>query len=171
MTYKDELIKSMEYLSKDDRTIFIGQEADTFYGTMKTIPIDKIIETPIFEDTQLGISTGLSLEGYVPISLYTRMDFFILAMNQLVNHLDKIEDMSSGKFIPKVIVRVLVGNKTPIDPGPQHYQNYTDAVKLMVKNINIVELTRKEDIFQSYKSALESDKSTVLVELKELYHT
>ena len=41
-------------------------------------------------------------------------------MNQLVNHLDKIEIISKGNFKPKVIVRVLVGSKKPLDAGLQH---------------------------------------------------
>ena len=53
----------------------------------------------------MGISTGLALSGYVPVTCYPRFDFLLLAMNQLVNHLDKIRVMSNNEFQPKVIIR------------------------------------------------------------------
>ena len=59
----------------------------------------------------MGISTGLALQGYIPITCYPRFDFLILAMNQLVNHLDKIRHMSFDEFKPRVIIRTSIGSK------------------------------------------------------------
>jgi pyruvate/2-oxoglutarate/acetoin dehydrogenase E1 component len=73
------------------------------------------------------MATGLALEGFVPITCYPRFDFFILAMNQLVNHLDKMREMSEDKMQPKVIIRVAVGSKKPFSAGPQHTQDHTEA--------------------------------------------
>lgn len=160
----------MKYLAKQKNVLFLGQEADNFYGTMKNVSKDKIIVLPIMEDTQLGMSIGLSLMGYIPISLYTRMDFFLLAFNQLINHLDKIEEMSEGEFKPKVIMRVPVGETFPLNPGPQHTQNFTILLKDNLKNINVVELKNKFDILSSYKKALIDDKSTILIEYRDLYN-
>lgn len=168
-TYKDELMRAMKLFAKNRDTIFLGQEADTFYKTMIDIPKDKIIIMPVMEDAQLGMSIGLSLMGYIPISLYTRMDFFLLAMNQLINHLDKIEDMSDGDFEPKVIIRVVIGETYPLNPGPQHTQDFTELLRNNLKNINVVKLENKDDIVPAYKQALLADKSTILIELKDLY--
>jgi hypothetical protein len=44
------------------------------------------------------MSIGLAMQGYVPITCYPRFDFLILAFNQLVNHLDKIRQMSPYAF-------------------------------------------------------------------------
>ena len=38
----------------------------------------------------MGMAIGLSLSGFIPVCCYPRFDFFILALNQAVNHLDKI---------------------------------------------------------------------------------
>ena len=95
MKYKDELIRSMEFLALDQRTIFIGQSVkfsgNAIFNTLESIDDSKKIETPVFEDVQMGLSTGLALNGFVPITCYPRFDFLICASNQLVNHLDKIE--------------------------------------------------------------------------------
>jgi pyruvate/2-oxoglutarate/acetoin dehydrogenase E1 component len=169
--YKDELIKAMGVLAKDNRTIFLGQEIITngFYKTMGEVPVDKMVELPIIEDVQMGMVTGLSLMGYVPISLYTRMDFIILAMNQLVNHLDKIENMTCGDFKPKVIIRTVVGEKLPMNCGPQHTQDFTEVLRCALSSIKVITLTDSDMIVPSYINALDYSGSTILVEYKEMY--
>ena len=168
--YVEEIKKAMSLLAKDPDTIFLGQEAETFYHTMEHIPREKILEMPVMEDAQLGISIGLSLKGYTPISMYTRMDFFILAMNQLVNHLDKIKSLSGGEFNPKVIIRVCIGYDYPLLAGLQHTGDYTEALKQIVKEIKVVKLDRPEDIVPAYEMALNSDKSTILIEDRRKYY-
>lgn len=94
----------MEFLAEDPRVLFLGQSVkysgNSIYNTLKTIPDDRKIETPVFEEVQMGLSTGLALEGFVPVTCYPRFDFLLLAVNQLVNHLDKMEEMTQGAFCP-----------------------------------------------------------------------
>ena len=119
------------------------------------------------------MSTGLALEGFVPITIYPRFDFFILACNQLVNHLDKMNDMSKGEMKPRVIMRVSVGSKNPIDAGPQHTQNHTEALRKMLTDVHIVELTEADQVFPAFVEAYEREdsKSTLIVEHGEYYGT
>ena len=84
----------MSFLAKNKKTIFIGQSVNysgnAIFNTLSHIPKNKKIELPVFEEVQLGLSTGLALNGFIPITCFPRFDFLILAMNQLVNHLDKM---------------------------------------------------------------------------------
>lgn len=172
MTYKEEIIKSMKYLADNDKTIFIGYNisyGSQIYDTMKEIPESKKIEFPIAEDMQMGVSIGLAMEGYIPVTVYERMDFLILALNQLVNHLDKIEEMSKGVFKPKVIVRTIVGAKKPLNPGLQHSQDHTSLLVTCLKNVDIYRLGNTTDVIEYYKKAAESDRSSILIEYKEYY--
>lgn len=173
MTYKDELTKAMEFLGNQDKIIFLGQSVgcsgNAIYKTLEKVPTQKKMEMPIFEDTQMGMSIGLNLEGFIPISIFPRMDFFITAMNQLENHLDKIKEMSNSEFNPKVIIRTAIGSASPLYPGIQHCSDYTDALKSILKNINVIKLTNSRDILPEYKKAFESDKSTILIEVSDLY--
>lgn len=173
MSYRDEIVKAMDMLGEDPRVIFIGQNvvysgATTVHETLKGIPAEKKMELPVMEDLQMGISIGLALEGYIPVSIYPRMDFLMLAMNQLVNHLDKIEEMSCGRFNPKVIIRTCVGSKAPLNPGPQHCQDHTSGVDFLLQTVEVVRLTREERILPAYQRALVTDHSTILVEMSEL---
>ena len=49
----------------------------------------------------MGIAIGLSMSGYIPICIFPRFNFLLSAINQIVNHLDKIKDYSDGEFNPK----------------------------------------------------------------------
>lgn len=65
----------------------------------------------------MGMSIGLALGGFLPVSTYPRFDFLLLAFNQMINHLDKFPIITDKQFYPKVIIRVLVGAKKPLDDG------------------------------------------------------
>ena len=176
MGYKDELIRSMEWLAKKKKTIFLGQSikysGNAIYNTLKTISDDKKIEVPVVEELQMGMSTGLALDGYVPITCYPRFDFLLLACNQLVNHLDKINYMSKGAMKPKVIIRTSIGARKPLDGGIQHTQDHTEAFKKLLKNINVVSLIEPNEIFSAFKLAYErkDSKSTLIIERGDFYN-
>ncbi len=174
--YCTELKRAMEYLAQDERTLFLGQTvahpgSRFTYKTFVDIPLEKRLELPIMEEAQMGISTGLALAGYIPVSIYPRFDFLLLAANQLVNHLDKMEAMSEGQFTPKVIIRTVVGATLPIHPGPQHAQDHTEAFRRMLTNVDVVRLESPEAIMPAYQAALASPRSTLLVELGNLHYS
>lgn len=175
--YKQELIRSMEYLSKNKKVIFMGQSVsytgNAIYNTLATIRASKKLELPVFEDVQMGMSIGLALEGFVPVTCYPRFDFLICAMNQLVNHLDKIRRMSNNDFKPRVIIRTSIGSKIPLDGGIQHTQNFTKIFKETLKEINVVNLVKPEQIFSEYRKALKrkDSKSTLLIENGDFYNS
>ena len=138
MKYKEELIKSMKWLGEKDNTIFLGQatafSGHAISGTLSDVPKDKLIELPVMEELQMGMSAGLSLEGFIPISIYPRFNFMMLSINQLVNHIDTMREMTKSQLIPRVITRVAVGAKKPLDGGSQHTQDFTESLKNMLTN-------------------------------------
>ena len=79
MSYKNELIRAMEWLARKEDTIFLGQackvSGHAISSTLEKVPDEKRIELPVFEEMQMGISTGMALEGFVPITMYPRFDF------------------------------------------------------------------------------------------------
>jgi len=176
MGYKDEIVKSMDWLAAKKDTIFIGQSVsysgNAIYNTLKSVPEKKKLELPVIEELQMGLSTGMALEGYVPITCYPRFDFLILCCNQLVNHLDKIKFMSKDKMNPRVIIRTSIGAKKPLDGGIQHTQDHTEAFKNLLTNIDVVLLDDAQEIFPAFKKAYErkDSKSTLIVEWGDYYN-
>ena len=176
MKYADELTKSMTYLSKDPRTIFLGQAVEypgtAMTNTLKSIPKNKLYELPVAEEMQLGISNGLALNGYVPVSIFPRWNFLLLATNQLVSHLDKFNIMSQGQFKTKVIIRTSIGSQRPLHPQHQHIGDFTEAFKKMTTTIEIIKLREPKDIFPAYRKAFlrKDGKNTILVEYGDFYN-
>ena len=177
MKYKDELIRAMNWLGEKEDTFFIGQavaySGHAISSTLDKVPQTKRHEMPVAEELQMGMSTGLALEGFVPITVYPRFDFFILTCNQLVNHLDKMREMSKGEKTPRVIIRVSIGAKKPLDAGVQHTQNHTEAFKGMLTEVDVVLLEEPEQIFPLFQHAYErqDSKSTLIIEYGEYYGT
>ena len=117
--FKTAVNAAMLMLAMDERTVFVGQsvryDGAAIYHSLEGIPIHKRVEFPVVENLQLGYCTGLSLAGKLPICIYPRMDFMLLAMDALVNHLDKLPAFG---WKPKVIIRARVGQRKPLDAGP-----------------------------------------------------
>jgi pyruvate/2-oxoglutarate/acetoin dehydrogenase E1 component len=165
----------MSWLGQQANTLFIGQ-AVAYAGTSMTatlsgVPREKLLEFPVAEEFQLGASIGLALAGFVPISIYPRWNFLLLATNQLVGHLDKLPIYSNGGYRPKVIIRTAVASKTPLDPQIQHVGDFSDPFRQMLRTIEVIELDRPDKIFPAYRKAFERDdgRSTLLVELTNRY--
>jgi pyruvate/2-oxoglutarate/acetoin dehydrogenase E1 component len=173
LKYKDELTKAMTYIGNRSDTIFIGQQivyaGNPMSTTLSGVDKNKMIELPVMEETQMGMSLGLAITGRTVVSFYPRWDFIISATNQLVNHLDKFELMTGKKV--NILIRLGKGSDTPLDPGHQHKGNYFDEFKSICKNITFHNLTEASHIFDTYKNALKDGGIHVLVEYPELYNT
>ena len=173
--YKDALTESMTLLGQKEDTIFIGQQVLWHGNPMSTtigeVPKDKLIELPVMEESQMGMSLGMAMFGKFVITFYPRWDFLICATNQLVNHVDKIGLMSKGEWTPNMIIRLGKGSDKPLDPGHQHRGNYIEEFKSMCPNINIVDLKNHNQILEAYNTAYRNGGITLLVEYPELYYS
>src|SRR5215472_8834215 len=176
MKYFDELKRSMIFLAQDPRTIFLGQAVavagTAMTNTLKDVPKDRLIELPVAEEMQMGMATGLALTGLVPVSIFPRWNFLLLAINQLVNHLDKIHVMSNGGYKTKAIIRTGIGSQRPLHPQHQHVGDFTEAIRAMCTTIEVIRLDEPSDIYPAYQKALwrEDRRSTLLVEFGDYYN-
>jgi pyruvate/2-oxoglutarate/acetoin dehydrogenase E1 component len=171
MTYLDELSRAMEELGRWPWTIFMGQAVGCpgtgMTQTFKNVARDKLLELPVTEDMQLGMATGMSLAGYMPICVYPRINFMMLAMGQLVLHLDALPRYS--RYKPRVIIRTAVATAVPLDPGHQHLGDYSGALRDMLETVKVVNLTEVGQVFGAYMEATEAPRSTLIVEYVSLY--
>jgi len=176
MKYFDEMCRAMEMLGRDPRTIFMGQAVacpgTAMTNTLKNVPREKLLELPVAEEMQMGMSTGMALTGVVPVSIYPRWNFLLLAVNQIVGHLDKLPAMSEGGYRPKVIIRTGIGSERPLHPQHQHVGDFTDAFRLMCKTIEVIRLDEPKDIYPAYEKALtrEDGRSTLIIEYGDYYN-
>ncbi|MEY4333532.1 MAG: Prochlorococcus phage [Bacteroidota bacterium] len=170
--YKDALTKAMTDLASLDDSIFIGQQiiyaGNPMSTTLGNVPKEKMIEVPVMEETQMGMSLGLAIAGKRVITFYPRWDFIVSAANQLINHVDKFELMTGKKL--NLIIRLGKGSDTPLDPGHQHKGNYIEEFKSICKNIEFHDLKNWGDIELAYTYAMKEGGIHCLVEYPELYY-
>ena len=81
---------------------------------------DRIIDTPVSELACTGASVGASLFGYRPIAIHPRMDFMMLAVDQIINQAAKWSLMLGGQVSPTVTVRAIINRGG--EQGAQHSQ-------------------------------------------------
>ena len=88
----------MDFLGQFDDTVFLGQSVavagTAMRNTLLNIDQNKLVELPVEEDFQMGLSIGMALSGMIPISIFPRWNFLLLATNQVVNHLDKLKELT-----------------------------------------------------------------------------
>ena len=175
MKYFDELKRAMDFLARDPRTVFIGQAVavagTAMTNTLKDVPRERLIELPVFEEMQMGMTLGMALNGSVPVSIFPRWNFLLCGINQLVNHLDKVQVMSNGGYQTKAIIRTGIGSERPLHPQHQHVGDFTSAIRSMCSTVEVIRLDEPADVFPAYEKALLRDdgRSTIVVEYGDYY--
>lgn len=172
--YKDSLTESMTFLGQQEDTVFIGQQilwpGNPMSTTLGNVPKEKMVEVPVMEESQMGMSLGMAMAGNFVVTFYPRWDFLICATNQLVNHVDKLKLMSGGQWDVNMIIRLGKGSDKPLDPGHQHKGNYINEFAEMCPNIQVISLKNWENIEKRYKKCYEDGGIHVIVEYPELYY-
>jgi pyruvate/2-oxoglutarate/acetoin dehydrogenase E1 component len=173
MKYLEALTESMTWLSHQPRTIFLGQNMmnkQSPHGkSLEYVSPDLIIDLPVAEEMQMGMTLGMALDGMIPISIFPRWNFVLCAVNQLVNHIDKIPLM--GDFPATSIIRTAVGSDRPMHPQCQHTGDFTLGIKSMCSTVEVIELHDVDDILPAYQHAYyrKDNRSTLLVEYGNFY--
>jgi pyruvate/2-oxoglutarate/acetoin dehydrogenase E1 component len=169
--YFTELSRAMEMIGSHPRAVFMGQAVacagTAMSRTLAGVPKNKLIELPVAEDMQMGMAIGAAMNGDMPVCIYPRFNFLLLAMSQLVLHLDKLPLYS--RYRPRVIIRTAIATPDPLDPGPQHLGDYTEAFELMLTTVVVRRLDDAARIVPEYMDATQRLESTLLVERTELY--
>jgi pyruvate/2-oxoglutarate/acetoin dehydrogenase E1 component len=171
--YLQSLTDVMARLATEQDALFIGQSivagGTVAHRTFAGVPAEQLIEMPVFEETQCGIAIGLALAdpSRPVLCFYPRINFLLLAMNQLVNHLDKMHLYAGVN--PRVIIRTAVAHDRPLDPGPQHTGNYVVGLRGLCRNIPIIAPRSASDVALAYEFAGGRPGPTIIVEHMELY--
>ncbi len=113
---------------KDKKVICYGLGIDDpkrIFGTTKKLKEkfgqNRVFDTPTSENAMTGVAIGLGLNGYKTVMVHQRLDFFLLAMDQLVNSAAKWHYMFGGKKNVPITIRLIVGRGW--GQGPTHSQS------------------------------------------------
>jgi deoxyxylulose-5-phosphate synthase len=167
--YMDAVRLSNETLAREG-AIFIGYNVRhaSAYGALKNIPDDQRLETPVAENLMLGISMGMSLEGFRPVVFFERHEFVLNAMDAIVNTLDVIEAISDGEFCMPVIIKAVAGSIKPFYAGLTHARDFSDAIRNFV-HFPVYEPQTGSEVVSAYELASQAKGPVMISEKKELY--
>ena len=117
-----------EALALDERVICYGLGVPdpkgvfgTTLGLQETFGEERVFDMPTSENGMTGVAIGAALTGLRPVLTSQRLDFFLLAMDQLVNNAAKWHYMFGGKASVPITIRLIVGRGW--GQGPTHSQN------------------------------------------------
>jgi len=169
LSYKDAIYLEMKKLS-DLGYIFIGYNVanGNAMGTLASVPDSQKIETPVAENLMVGLAIGMSFEGYKPVVYFERHDFMMVAMDALVNHLDKIERISHGEFKTPVIIRAVAADGGPFYSGITHSQDFSSLFKSCLE-FPVIDPQNGHEVIKAFEGAIKSGRPTMVIERKSLY--
>jgi len=169
ISYKDAVNEAMTELGREG-AVFIGYNVlkGDAMGTLKNVPIEQKIETPVAENLMAGLAIGMSFEGFIPVLYFERHDFMLVAMDAIVNHIDKIERISHGEFRVPVIIRAVTADAGPFYSGITHSQDFTKMLKAAV-SFPVYDPENGKEVLDAFKKARFSGRPALIVERKSRY--
>lgn len=173
MTFQQAITERCTAYAKDASVRFIGYNTvygSRMYGTLNHVEPTQCIESPIAENLMVGMAVGMAIDGLLPVVCFERHDFALLGLDALVNHVDKLPLMSGNKFKLPVIIRCIVGGRTPIDPGPMHRQDYTRALQCMLRFTPVRSFSTKYGLDAAWNEVGKTQSgAVVIIEHKDDY--
>ena len=169
ISYKDAVAKMMTEFGEDGM-VFIGYNVarGDAMGTLKNVPMEQKLETPVAENLMCGLAIGMSFEGFKPVLYFERHDFMLVAADAIGNHIDKIERISHGEYKLPIIIRAVEAFGGPFYSGPTHHQDFTSLLKELV-DFPVLDPVTGVDVIKAFKGAKESGRPAIIIERKSRY--
>lgn len=129
LTFAQAINEALHIAMKlDPKVLCYGLGADdpkhifgTTEGLQEQFGMERVFDTPTSENAMTGIGVGVAIAGYRPVMIHQRLDFFLLALDQLVNSAAKWHYMFGGQMTVPIVIRLIMGRGW--GQGPTHSQN------------------------------------------------
>lgn len=161
-----------EEMTRDETTVFFGEDVADFGGTYKTsrglkdLFGDRVFDTPIAEPTIVGAAVGMALAGLRPIPEICFADFMSVAFDEIYNKMGKWRWMHGGMFDMPITLRMAVGIAG--GAGPEHSQS-PQAHFMHAQGLYVVIPSTPYDAKGLLKTAIRDDNPVLFFEHKLLY--
>jgi acetoin:2,6-dichlorophenolindophenol oxidoreductase subunit beta len=162
-------------MKKDPRVLLVGEGvADptgifgTTKGLQKVFGRDRVIDMPVSENGMTGICIGAAINGFRTIMTHQRIDFALLAMDQIVNSAAKWHYMFGGAVRVPLTIRMLIGRGW--GQGSQHSQSL-QATFAHIPGLTVVMPSNPADAQGMLVAAVRQDNPVIIIEHRWLYNT
>jgi pyruvate/2-oxoglutarate/acetoin dehydrogenase E1 component len=160
-------------MARDPAVVCFGLDVDdpkaiqgTTRGLLEKYGPERVFGTPLAEDAMTGVAIGMALAGLRPIHVHIRMDFLLLAMNQLVNIAAKASYMYGGQVHVPLVVRSMIGKSW--GQGAQHSQGLYPLF-MQIPGLRVAAPTNPHDAKGCLVAAIREDDPVMFVEHRLLY--
>ena len=174
MKYSEAIRDAQAVMMRQDKRVFVcglgvpapGEVFGSTKGLKEEFGDKRVFDTPASENGTLCLLLGASLQGMRPIMVNQRLDFFLLALDQLINHASKWKYMFAGRQEMSVWVRLIVGRGW--GQGPQHSQSM-HALFAHIPGLKVAAPATPYDAKGMIISALQEGGPVVMLEHRRLY--
>jgi len=135
-------------------------------GLVEKFGPERCFDTPLCEDTMMGFGLGAAINGMRPINVHIRMDFLLLAMNQLANMVSSYRYATRGKLDVPMVIRTVIGRGW--GQGFQHSKSMY-SVFAHIPGLKVVLPTTPRDAKGLLISAIRDDNPVIFIEHRWLY--
>jgi len=172
--YAEALNEGLAQAMAEDSRVYVmglGVPAPTgIFGTtsglLERFGPQRVMDMPSSEAAITGIGLGTTVMGDRPVIVHMRVDFAILALDQMFNQVAKWHFMYGGKLRAPMVFRVIVGRGW--GQGPQHSQSL-QAMFAHVPGLKVVMPSTPYDAKGMTIAAVRDDAPVVIVEHRWLY--
>lgn len=176
MTYRDALNLALKEEMRHDPSVFVlGEDVALYEGSFKVtrgllaeFGEERVKDTPISENTIIGVSVGAALGGLRPVAELMTVNFALLAMDQIVNHMAKIRSMFGGQAVVPMTIRMPGGGGSQL--GAQHSQSL-ETYFMHCPGMHVLYPSTPADAKGLLKSAIRSNNPVIFLEHELLYNS
>jgi pyruvate/2-oxoglutarate/acetoin dehydrogenase E1 component len=174
LSYVDAVREATDLeMARDQSVIVFGLDVDdpkaiqgTTRGLLENYGPERVFGTPLSEDAMTGATIGMALAGLRPIHVHIRMDFLMLAMNQLINVAAKSRYMYGGRVSLPLVVRAMIGKSW--GQGAQHSQGL-HSFFMHVPGLKLAAPSNPHDAKGCLIAAVRDDNPVLFIEHRLLH--
>ena len=162
-----------EEMRRDEDVFIMGEDVAVFQGSFKVTEglLDefgekRVRDTPISENSIVGMGVGAAMGGIRPIVEIMTVNFALLAMDQIVNHAAAIPYMFGGQVRVPLVIRMPGGGGHQL--GPTHSHSF-EALFLQIPGLLVACPSTPADGKGLLKAAIRDDNPVVFIEHETLY--
>jgi pyruvate dehydrogenase E1 component subunit beta len=174
MRYREALNQAMREEMRADESVFLmGEDVGVFQGAFKVsegmleeFGEKRVRDTPISENTIVGMGVGAAMAGLRPIVEIMTVNFALLAMDQVINSAAHIHYMFGGQARVPLVVRFPQGGGHQLGPTHSHTM---EAMFLHVPGLLVAVPSTPADAKALLKAAIRDDNPVIFIEHESLY--
>ncbi|HEX9078516.1 MAG TPA: alpha-ketoacid dehydrogenase subunit beta [Desulfuromonadaceae bacterium] len=176
MTYRDALNMALkEEMRADPSVVIWGEDVALYEGSFKVtrgllteFGEERVKDTPISENTIVGAAVGAAMGGLRPVVELMTVNFALLAMDQIINHMTKIRYMFGGQINLPMVIRAPGGGGSQL--GAQHSQSL-ETFFMHAPGMYVAVPATPADAKGLLKSAIRDNNPVMFLEHELLYNS